>query len=338
MLKRSLSAFFILVMLLISGCGNVKLTTGLTRNQFARIDGTTVSMDMAKLMLGEYKYSYEQLFDEQVWQKTVNDMTTEDYIKNTVKDNIENIILAHNLSASLNIELTDDEKERIRMASEEYVETLNDRGVSDINEDAVREFYQRLLVAEKGFYGITESVDTRVSTDEARVISVQYMFFSTVCYDDEHNVVSVPEIEKQAKRNLANRVHDKLQDDADFIALAKEYSDDVKNYTQFGRGEYVSEFEEAAFNMDSGEISEVIETDYGYYIIKCINYNVESNFEEQSEKVVLARRKDIYIGQYIEYADSRPVEYNSKFWDDVDMKELPKGSGKLYEIYKKYFY
>lgn len=335
MLKRSLVVVFAFVMIFLSGCGNVKLTTGLTRKQFAKIDGTTVSMDMAKLMLGEYKYSYEQLFDEQVWQKTVNDMTTEDYIKNMVKDNVENIIMAHNLAVSLDIEPTDDEKERIRMASEEYIETL---GESDVSEEAVREFYQRLLVAEKGFYGITDSVDTRVSTDEARVISVQYIFFSTVCYDEEHNVVPISEIEKQTKKNLANRVHDKLYEDADFLAMAKEYSDDVKNFTQFGRGEYVKEFEEAAFNMDSGDISEVIETEYGYYIIKCINYNIESDFEEQSEKVVLARRRDIYTGQYTEYASNRTVQYNSNFWEDVDMKELSKGSGKLYEIYKKYFY
>ena len=335
MLKRSLVVVFAFVMIFLSGCGNVKLTTGLTRKQFAKIDGTTVSMDMAKLMLGEYKYSYEQLFDEQVWQKTVNDMTTEDYIKNMVKDNVENIIMAHNLAVSLDIEPTDDEKERIRMASEEYIETL---GESDVSEEAVREFYQRLLVAEKGFYGITDSVDTRVSTDEARVISVQYIFFSTMCYDEEHNVVSISEIEKQTKKNLANRVHNKLQEDVDFLALAKEYSDDVRNFTQFGRGEYVKEFEEAAFNMDSGDISDVIETEYGYYIIKCINYNIESNFEEQCEKVVLARRRDIYTGQYTEYASNRTVQYNSKFWEDIDMKELSKGSGRLYEIYNKYFY
>lgn len=335
MLKRSLAVVFAVVIVLLSGCNNVKLTTGLTRKQFAKIDGTTVSMDMAKLVLGEYKYSYEQFFDEQVWQKTVNDMTTEEYIKNTVKDNIENIILAHNLSTSLNIELTNDEKERIRIASEEYIETL---GETDVSVDSVREFYQRLLVAEKGFYGITDSVDTKVSTDEARVISVQYIFFSTMCYDDEHNAVSIPEIEKQAKKNLANRVHDKLQEDADFLALANEFSDDVKNFIRFGRGEYVKEFEDAAFNMDSGDISEVIETEYGYYIIKCINYNLESDFEEQSEKVVLARRKAIYTGQYTEYASNRTVQYNSRFWEDVDMKELSKGSGKLYEIYKKYFY
>lgn len=335
MLKRSLAVVFAVVLLFLSGCSNVKLTTGLTRKQFAKIDGTTVSMDMAKLVLGEYKYSYEQLFDDQVWQKNFNDMTTEEYIKNKVKDNVENIILAHNLATSLNIELTNDERERIKMASDEYMETLKD---SDVSVDAVREFYQRLLVAEKGFYGITDSVDTRVSTDEARVISVQYIFFSTMCYDEEHNVVSISEIEKQTKKNLANRVHNKLQEDVDFLALAKEYSDDVRNFTQFGRGEYVKEFEEAAFNMDSGDISDVIETEYGYYIIKCINYNIESNFEEQCEKVVLARRRDIYTGQYTEYASNRTVQYNSKFWEDIDMKELSKGSGRLYEIYNKYFY
>lgn len=335
MLKRSLLVILICIIFCASGCDNTKLTTGLTRKQFAKIDGTTVSMDMANLILGEYKYSYEQLFDEQVWDKKVSDVTTEEYIKNIVKDNIEDIILAHNLAASMNIGLTDDEEERIKIAAKEYLETLGD---TDIREDEVVEFYQRLLVAEKGFYGITESVDTRVSTDEARVISVQYIFFSTICYDEEGNIVPMEESAINSKKKLAKQVRKQLEEGADFLMLVSEYSDDVQNTVKLGRGEYIREFEEAAFDMESGDISDVIETEYGYYIIKCINYNLESDFEEQSEKVVLARRKDIYVGKYTEYASNRALQYNSDFWDKVDIGELSKGSGKLYEIYRKYFY
>ena len=36
----------------------------------------------------------------------------------------------------------------------------------------------------------------------------------------------------------------------------------------FGRGQMVPEFEEAAFNMEIGEVSGVIETDFGYHLVK----------------------------------------------------------------------
>lgn len=60
----------------------------------------------------------------------------------------------------------------------------------------------------------------------------------------------------------------------DFAALALEYSDDARNNKTGGRlapiriGVMVPEFEDAAFRLRPGEISDVVETNYGFHIIK----------------------------------------------------------------------
>jgi len=36
----------------------------------------------------------------------------------------------------------------------------------------------------------------------------------------------------------------------------------------FGRGQMVPEFEDAAFSMEVGDVSGVIETDFGYHLVK----------------------------------------------------------------------
>ena len=59
----------------------------------------------------------------------------------------------------------------------------------------------------------------------------------------------------------------------DFAQVAKEYSEDSTasnggELGTFGRGQMVSEFENAAFSMKPGEISDIIKTQYGYHIIK----------------------------------------------------------------------
>ena len=64
---------------------------------------------------------------------------------------------------------------------------------------------------------------------------------------------------------------------ADFAALAKKYSEDeasAKNggdLDYFGRGRMVAEFDQAAFAMEPGAISDLVKTQYGYHIIKVVD-------------------------------------------------------------------
>jgi peptidyl-prolyl cis-trans isomerase D len=69
---------------------------------------------------------------------------------------------------------------------------------------------------------------------------------------------------------------------ADFAALAKKYSEDESNSANggdldyFGRGRMVAEFEQAAFAMKAGEISNLVKTAFGYHIIKVVDNKPES--------------------------------------------------------------
>ncbi|MFA5908301.1 MAG: peptidylprolyl isomerase [Vicinamibacterales bacterium] len=64
---------------------------------------------------------------------------------------------------------------------------------------------------------------------------------------------------------------------ADFAALARQYSEDDTNNTNggdldyFGRGRMVAEFEQAAFAMKAGEISNLVKTAFGFHIIKVVD-------------------------------------------------------------------
>ncbi|MFC1898502.1 peptidylprolyl isomerase [Candidatus Cloacimonadota bacterium] len=70
-----------------------------------------------------------------------------------------------------------------------------------------------------------------------------------------------------------NRLRDRLIDGEDFAEVARESSDcssapNGGDLGFFGRGSMVKPFEDAAFALMPGEISEVIETQFGYHIIK----------------------------------------------------------------------
>lgn len=74
-------------------------------------------------------------------------------------------------------------------------------------------------------------------------------------------------------KETANEVIEKLDNGEDFGELAAEYSKDGSaqdegNLGYFSAGAMVKEFEDAAYNMEVGSISDPVETQYGYHIIK----------------------------------------------------------------------
>jgi parvulin-like peptidyl-prolyl isomerase len=80
------------------------------------------------------------------------------------------------------------------------------------------------------------------------------------------------DVNNQAKAK-AEDVLKQVQAGGDFAELAKKYSQDSSAASGgdlgfFGKGQMVSEFEDAAFALQAGQVSAIVKTKYGYHIIK----------------------------------------------------------------------
>ncbi|MGE3845185.1 MAG: peptidylprolyl isomerase [Vicinamibacterales bacterium] len=79
--------------------------------------------------------------------------------------------------------------------------------------------------------------------------------------------------QKQEAHQKAEGVLKQVKDGGDFAALAKQFSDDGSgsqggDLNFFGRGQMVPPFENAAFALKTGETSEIVESQFGFHIIK----------------------------------------------------------------------
>ena len=79
---------------------------------------------------------------------------------------------------------------------------------------------------------------------------------------------------KDEAKKLATQVMAKAKKGQDFAGLAKQYSDEpgakdrAGTLGKFARGMMVKPFADAAFALKPGEISNVVETDFGFHVIK----------------------------------------------------------------------
>lgn len=85
---------------------------------------------------------------------------------------------------------------------------------------------------------------------------------------------SHPDMDPKKAREKAEGILKRAKSGEDFEALAKEFSDEPGAKERggelpwFGRGQMVKEFEDAAFAMKEGDVSDIVETRFGYHIIK----------------------------------------------------------------------
>jgi peptidyl-prolyl cis-trans isomerase C len=118
------------------------------------------------------------------------------------------------------------------------------------------------------------------------------------------------EAKKAEARTKIESLQTKLKKGEDFGALAKEYSEGPSgpkggDLGFFGRGQMVKPFEEAAFAMKPGQVSDMVETDFGYHLIMVTDRTPEGTlpYEEVKERLkqVLQRQKfQAALAEYVE--------------------------------------
>lgn len=90
---------------------------------------------------------------------------------------------------------------------------------------------------------------------------------------------------------LAQDIIDQLNDGADFAELAQEHSTDGSaqnggSLGEFGQGRMVAEFEEAAYALEEGEITQTpVQSEFGYHIIRLDAKTEKGTLEEEKDNI-----------------------------------------------------
>jgi parvulin-like peptidyl-prolyl isomerase len=158
---------------------------------------------------------------------------------------------------------------------EEYQQALDNLGVTEAELEldiakslAIQELLEDQVLASleisegeaRSFY--EENVDVFTQPDQVRA---RHILISTQGLEGQDAVSEA--------RSRAEALLEELEQGADFAALAQENSEGPSaprggDLGLFGRGQMVPPFEEAAFALNEGEISGIVETQFGFHIIQ----------------------------------------------------------------------
>jgi parvulin-like peptidyl-prolyl isomerase len=178
---------------------------------------------------------------------------------------------------------------------------------AEISIDHVKKSVQETLIINKYLEGIVEA-GAKISEEDIRkayqeekagdkTASVRHILLLTQ---------GKTEAEKAEARKKIEDILVKAKAGEDFAALAKQFSEDpgFKDngglYENFGRGQMVKPFEDAAFSVPVGQISGIVETAYGFHIIQVVDRKKETRPFEEVRGEIESRLKEGKQGSAVE--------------------------------------
>lgn len=198
-------------------------------------------------------------------------------IADTIKENAVKAMIKKNITVDYGkkngIKLTDEEIQQLKTGMDTYKTeqgdqmfnaTLNSIGVSSV--DKYMDLYESEMIYNKIKTDFNDNREKYIK-DEKKM--KEYKDDTNV--SAQHILIKNNSTKYQDPRKTAEEVLKRVKSGEDFMALKEEFNEDTgepKFGYSFGHGEMVPEFEDAAFKLDYDQTSEIVETNYGYHIIK----------------------------------------------------------------------
>jgi parvulin-like peptidyl-prolyl isomerase len=277
-------------------------------------------------------------------QDTSGELTTdEEELKNLEANRIDSLIvirLLEKYAEQNNIAVTDEEiSEQMQSIIETYPSEEDfekDLKAKGINKKFLEDEFRSYLLGIKISNIVTK--DVTVTDDEVRKYyedNKSTVFLVPVKLKASHILAMFPWITDNSEETEEGReealekiemVEEKLKDGEVFEDLALQYSDDSTSAANGGdlgyisEGQMVEEFDKALFALDVGEVSGIVETQYGFHIIKVYDRQDEQiqKFDEVEEQINTYLLNSYKIREWEDFIFSLIEKVNIEYFTDVE--------------------
>jgi len=285
-----------------------------------KVNDEEVMLSVGNILLYQIKSYYESIYGPTVWDMEAEaGVSVESFVKNDIKDVSVRTEVLYDVAMEKGYTLEDGvEEELLAQATtvfESYTpEIIAKYGftIEQVKDTILKQGYSEVVFEEMTKDFVIEDSDVLAEMEKNEVYQNMMLYGIDSFYDKvraRHILIKTVDDKDQpvsteayaAARKKIEGILKRVNDGEDFTELATEFSEDPGSadtggeYT-FSRGEMVPEFEAGAYGLEIGGISDVIETQYGFHIIK-----LEERIPATDEEIKKAKAELETIREESEY-------------------------------------
>jgi len=259
------------------------------------VDGNVITEDIMNyyvyISTSMLELYYEGALDYSAEIDEFDGQTLGEVVKKLAYEQIVEDYATLMLAREYNLAFTEDEEEAVLDQVDQvianigpkstYTEFLKTVNISDktyramVYNQLLCQKVEAYLTADDGPLALTqEEIATATETYADQFVNVEYVLISSLDLEtgDELDSTTIAQ-----NKELAKKVRTLALNGTDFHKLIDRYSnksvDGYSAYVEKGDSDIPSEFLSAAFDLEENEISPIINTDYGFYIIKRLPFD-----------------------------------------------------------------
>ena len=316
------------------GCGESENTdTG--KDVVFRYNGQDICIDEVYVYAQTLKEKYESKYGKDVWSQNI---VTDDGLEMDAEDaarreTISKIVKTKTLitrSDEYGISLTDSELRKQDQDAEKFYELLTDEQIAEaqLDEDTVNRVLEESALADKIYAYVMKQSSTEISDEQARMSTFYDMFFECYSEDDFGNITLYPQSKIDAQKKKADAAYAAIAEESDnpdlnisFLGSAKELK--YAGTHTMSRDEIVSTYGQDAldilYSLSDGQISTVVQTEYGYHIFQMISITDEEATAENKQKLTDAADGEYYDNLMSDWISELDSSYSYSKRVDMDV-------------------
>ena len=306
---------------------------------------TIVEINKSKLVLDDFLYDiYLMEQEREHWNNKYKESLGIDYwdyeykgltMKQLAKDTIMTRVILYDILSS------QAKKEGFTLSDDELATTdeNEDKLISSMSEDEFKrtgrskdiltKVYNTLALGDKYYLSVInnfevdeEAIRSTVNHDEYREYITECIYIPTAEVRDG-KITPYSDSELEEAYDKITEVKRLVQNGADFDEVLKQVEgSSYKRSFILTDKTAEDEYKEACKNLDNGEYSDVITTQFGYYIIHMIDNNSTTRYENAIEEAIANEKTSLFEIHYNKLLENYEININSEYWESIDIGSI----------------